>query len=165
METYNEFCRSILDVCRNQVTTLWNNQTFTFSAQNGSWDDCWTGRMGIPLTHFEDRWRALEVVPYTGPAGDKLAADTHPSNEAFVRNIGESKTAGHLTFVDEMTKSICQRRGTLRNAVEGKLDAEELEEVIGLICFRWELGLLADYMVEAFGLPKLGDEICILWDS
>jgi hypothetical protein len=189
-ETYNEFCRSILDVCRNQVTTLWDNQTFTFSAQNDSWDDSWTGRTGIPLTHFEDRWRALEVVPYTGPAGDKLAVDTHPSNEAFVRNIGESKTAGHLAFVDEMTKSICQRRvclmaqlylqtcpgdenrgwgplvqGRLRKAVEGKLDAEELEEVIGLICFRWELGLLADYMVEAFGLPKPGDEICILWDS
>ncbi|KAI8717687.1 hypothetical protein NCS52_00845200 [Fusarium sp. LHS14.1] len=68
------------------------------------------GDWGVPLTHFEDRWRALKVVPYAGPTGDKLAGDPHTGNEAFIGSIGESKTVGHLAFVNEMTKSICERR-------------------------------------------------------
>ena len=33
-ETYNEFCRSILQVCKTRMTSLWDGHTFTFSAQN-----------------------------------------------------------------------------------------------------------------------------------
>ncbi|KAL2682495.1 hypothetical protein Neosp_006947 [[Neocosmospora] mangrovei] len=144
-ETYNEFRQSILDVCSN------------------------------------------------GPFEGRLNADIHPHSEAFVRvpELSElAKVSGGTFFIDENTGKICQKRmssmaqlfrqtcpgdwnsgwgplaqGMLGRAIEGKLDADELEEVPGMIRFRWESGLLADYMVEAFGLPKPGGEICILWNS
>ncbi|EEU39196.1 uncharacterized protein NECHADRAFT_81941 [Fusarium vanettenii 77-13-4] len=145
IETYNELCQSILDVCKN------------------------------------------------GPFEERLNADTHPSSEAFVRvpELSElAKISGGTFFIDENTGNICRNRvssmahlflqtcpgdensgwgplvqGMLREAIERTPDADELEEIAGMIYFRWELGLLADYMVEAFGLPKPGGEICILWDS
>ncbi|RSL81348.1 hypothetical protein CEP51_005898 [Fusarium floridanum] len=144
-ETYDEFCRSILNVCKN------------------------------------------------GPFEERAIADTCPSNKAFIgapQLSGLMKISGGTFFIDEMTGSICQKRvspmaelslqtcpgdecsgwgpmvrNTLRSSTEKTLPQDELEEVAGLISFRWELGLLADYLVEIFGLPQPGGKICVLWNS
>jgi hypothetical protein len=48
-ESYNQFCRSILEVCGARVHRLWAEQQFTFSAQNDDWEYSWTARTGTPL--------------------------------------------------------------------------------------------------------------------
>ncbi|EEU37803.1 uncharacterized protein NECHADRAFT_88238 [Fusarium vanettenii 77-13-4] len=181
-ETYNEFCRSILEVCKTRVTSAWDSHTFTFSAQNDSWDHSWTGRTGIPLTNFETRWDALEIIP---PVTE---ADATAQNSMITRTVGPSST--EPSIVDEMTRSIRQKHvssmaglflktcpgdenrgwgplvhGMLSRAADGALPSNELEEIAGMICFRWESALIADYLVETFNLPKPGGQICILWDS
>ncbi|RSM11489.1 hypothetical protein CEP52_003017 [Fusarium oligoseptatum] len=157
-ETYNEFCQSILEVCETRVTSLWNGRTFTFN-----------------------RWDALEIIP---PATEN-ATDKKPE---AVRTAEPSSTGD--SFIDEMTRSIHQKdvpsmarlflqtcpgdenrgwgplaHGMLSRALEDDLPLDELEEVAGMICFRWESPLIADYLVETFNLPKPKGQIYILWDS
>ncbi|RMJ11955.1 hypothetical protein CDV36_008400 [Fusarium kuroshium] len=130
-ETYDEFCRSILNVCRN------------------------------------------------GPFEESSIADTCPSNEAFV-GAPELSKLSRVTeaafFIDETTGLTCQKRVSPMAELflqtcpgdecsEKNLPQDDLEEVAGLISFRWELGLLADYLVEIFGLPQPGGKICVLWNS
>ncbi|KAJ3542758.1 hypothetical protein NM208_g3929 [Fusarium decemcellulare] len=186
--TYNTLCQSILNVCRDRVTRLWQFQTFTFSAQHDAWAHSWTGRTGIPLSHFEERWKALETVPYTGSYQNKSDMDPDPSNPAFQGSAGPSMTAGELT--DEMTALMVRNRvskmvdlflqtcpgdwdsgfgpltrSELQSAVKGGSE-QELNKASGCICFRWELGLYADQLVEEFALPRPGGaEMCVLWDS
>lgn len=171
-ETYNEFCRSILEICKTRVTSTWDGHTFTFSAQNDL----------IPLTDFENHWDALEIIP---PVTE---ADATAQNSTPTRTAGPSSTGSSI--VDEMTRSIRQNHvslmarlflktcpgdenrgwgpmthGMLSGAAQGGLPLDELEEVAGMICFRLEAALIADYLVETFNLPKPGGQICILWDS
>ncbi|RSM15962.1 hypothetical protein CEP52_000423 [Fusarium oligoseptatum] len=185
--TYNAFCQHILDVCRDQVTRHWSQQFFTFSAQNDNWDHSWTGRTGIPLAHFERRWNSLETVPYTGSAEQKLNLDPDPGNPSFKGLDEPAKTAGET--IEQMTRSIVQNRvshmaglflqtcpgdwcagwgpsmrGRLENAIEKELPMKELNDISATICFRWELALYADHLVEVFELPVPEGQICILWD-
>ncbi|KAF7561357.1 hypothetical protein G7046_g2789 [Stylonectria norvegica] len=188
-ETYNAFCRSILDVCRDQMTRLWSYQQFTFRAQDDQWGYSWTGRTGIPVARFEQRWKALKSVPYEGPAEDKLMMDPHPSNPTFQGSAGPSKTGG-ASVVDEMTRSICQHRvetmarlflqtcpddwdkgwgpltrGIIEQAMNGNASHDVLCEVSAIIRFRWEYALLTDAMVQQFRLPLPDNKICVLWHS
>ncbi|KAL2682437.1 hypothetical protein Neosp_006888 [[Neocosmospora] mangrovei] len=185
--TYNSFCQHILDVCRDRVTRHWSDQYFTFSAQNDNWDHSWTGRTGIPLAHFESRWNSLEIVPYTGCAVTKSTLDTDPGNPYWKGDDEPAKTAGGT--IDEMTRNIAQNRvssmaglflqtcpgdwcagwgpslcGRLEGAIEKELPMKELDEISATICFRWELALYADHLVEKFGLSAPDGQICILWD-
>ncbi|KAJ9191770.1 hypothetical protein DTO166G4_7156 [Paecilomyces variotii] len=83
-ESYNQFCRSILEVCGERVHRLWADQEFTFSAQDDDWEYSWTARTGIPLARFEERWNSLHKVTYTPPMGQSHPlVDPNPRNPAF----------------------------------------------------------------------------------
>ncbi|KAF3060565.1 hypothetical protein CFAM422_011135 [Trichoderma lentiforme] len=188
--TYNAFCQSILDTCRDKVHRLWREQGFTFSAQGDEWEHSWTGRSGIPLTHFEQRWNALAVYPYTGSLKRKLDMDPDPSNPSF-QYKGSTRTGGK-ELIDELGEAIHQNRvvdmarlflqtcpgdenrgwyhltnGVLENAARGLPDDEELVPWItaDMIRFRWEMSLLCDHIVSFFGLRAPNGLICLLWDD
>lgn len=79
---YDAFRQSVLDACQNTATRLSSSsfQHFTFSAQNDDWEYSWTGRTGIPLAHFEERWKRLKAYPYTGSEEVRSLQNTDPQN-------------------------------------------------------------------------------------
>ncbi|CAM1507528.1 Fc.00g071690.m01.CDS01 [Cosmosporella sp. VM-42] len=190
--TYNAFCQSILNTCRDEVHRLWYEQQFTFSAQDDAWDYSWPGRTGIPLGYFEQRWNALPTFPYDGSSDSsqtKLHLDPDPNNPYFKGDVGPSRIGG-AEIMDQMTRSICQNRvthmarlllqtcpgdwnkgwgpcwgGTLRKTVAGEEISDDDWDMGEAIRFQWELALLADHIVQLFGLPVPNQQTCIMWDS
>lgn len=65
----------------------------------------------------------------------------------------------------------CQSTAALGNILqifyeEGYSDTKEpmASAITSIIRYRWEMGLLADRIVNIFGLPVPGNSMCILWD-
>ncbi|KAH8681682.1 hypothetical protein BX600DRAFT_447129 [Xylariales sp. PMI_506] len=83
--TYHAFCQSIMDICGEQIHRLCDEQRFTFSAQDDAWNYSWTGRSGIPLARFEERWTQLPTVEYSPsvPGQPHPAIDPSPLNPLF----------------------------------------------------------------------------------
>ncbi|KAJ5999803.1 hypothetical protein N7481_000212 [Penicillium waksmanii] len=190
--TYNAFCQSVLDTCQNSVTRLWEFQHFSFSAQNDDWEYSWTGRTGIPLAHFRERWDRLKSYPYTGRANLRDERNTDPQNPNFTTPVpsqtGGVQAANDQNIVDTMTDHMahgrlkemarifhgtCPGDWTLSDHVslssglfrfyELGLDTEDAGMFEATIRFRWEAALLADYVVETFRLPVPRNDICIMW--
>ncbi|KAJ5530828.1 hypothetical protein N7527_004221 [Penicillium freii] len=191
--SYNSFCQSILDTCQNSVTRLGDMQCFTFSAQDDRWEYSWTGRTGIPLAHFERRWKQMKSYPYTRPEDIRLLRNQAPGNATFTvsdpNKTGGVRTATDGEIIENMTALIAQRRikemamifhatcpgdwthgrevawgGTLFGFYQLGIFPESEAEIYSTIRFRWEMALLADFVVAMFELPKPRNEICILWD-
>lgn len=190
-QTYNAFCSSVNEICQTRVSRLFDRFSFTFSAQNNEWDHSWIGRSGIPLVDFKARWDRLASVPFAGCLKKKNDMDTDPDNPAFKGRPGECLVGGRV-LVEKMTTSISKRDvpmmakcylqtcpgdwdtgcglpmyrpmmlATERNWAESLYDESE---TFDLIAERWNLALLADYIVETFHLARPQNRICILWDS
>ncbi|KAJ5710637.1 hypothetical protein N7488_004793 [Penicillium malachiteum] len=185
--TYNEFCHSIWGVCEHRITRLWEFQHFTFSAQDDSWEYSWCGRTGIPLKHFEDRWNQLPSYPYQGPTDVQASRNVNPSNPAFTGE-DSAKTGGVQDLVHEMTSSIAHGRiramvecfrqtcpgdwesgwqpslaGRMRSYCEHLGHEDDALEFASTIRFRWEMGLLTDFLVQRFSLPIPDNQMCIMW--
>lgn len=114
--TYNSFCQSIVDHCRDGVHRLWDQQYFTFSAQDDQWDWTWDGRTGILLHYFRDRWNQLENVSYSGDLETKTASDPHPSNTEVSPAWLSSQTGGvtrQTRLRHSMTDSMINNRVTM----------------------------------------------------
>ncbi|KAK3938389.1 hypothetical protein QBC46DRAFT_460248 [Diplogelasinospora grovesii] len=202
-ESYNQFCRSILEVCGARVHRMWEDQKFTFSAQNDDWEFSWTGRTGIPLARFEERWNLLPDFPYIStPGKSHPAVDPDPNNPFFAPTPVTSLTGGVIErrmsvaqdedrFGLENTESIQRRavemarlllqtcpgdwtqgrtvalRGRLEYFVGGNQGDREYgltaEEVLSIVQFRWSMGLLADCIINIFGLPRPMNTTCMFW--
>ncbi|CAG8417283.1 unnamed protein product [Penicillium salamii] len=191
--SYNSFCQSILDTCQNSVTRLGDKQYFTFSAQDDKWDYSWTGRTGIPLAHFERRWKQLKGYPYTGPEDMRLLRNQDPGNATFTvsdpNQTGGVRTATDVEILENMTGLIAQHKtkemammfhatcpgdwtqgrevawgGTLLGFYRFDEFLEDEAEIYSTIRFRWEMALLADFLVALYELPIPRNEMCILWD-
>lgn len=188
-QTYNAFCHSIWEVCEHRVTRLWSEQEFGFSAQGDGWDLSWTGQTGDPLADFKRRWEQLASNPYTGPADIRDLRNTHRDNPTF-READPASTGGVEEIVHQMTDNIVHGRikamgrifhqtcpgdwdrermvgfgGTLRAYYERDEFKERAPIFAATIHFRWEMALLADYVISVFGLPVPSKRICILWEE
>ena len=181
--TYNAFCNSIWDVLR-ATDRMWKYQTISFKAQNDEWEWSWLGRTGIPLADFEKRWEGLPVRK-SSIAAD--SSDPDDENAAVVCKTGGIQDEKKL--IDDLTASIAHHRaqemaalfvqtcpsdwcrgqnvgffGRLRKFAKGEEVEMDSDEVQKSICFRWETALLADRLLEMFGLPRPDDKMCALWD-
>ncbi|KAF3804146.1 hypothetical protein GCG54_00000495 [Colletotrichum gloeosporioides] len=191
-QTYNAFCHSVLNICATQVTTLHGNEAFTFSAQDDQWDWSWTRRTGIPLSHFQKRWDALPDVPFNTRnlllTHKKTYSDPDPRNASFSGSAGPSQTGGgdiSEEFVKNLTKNrtaamartfleTCPgdwdsgfgpiARGCLRAAANHQKVIDPDVDVAAMMAFRWEVSLLADYIVQHFNLKAPNGETCLMWD-
>ncbi|KAE8156643.1 hypothetical protein BDV40DRAFT_280537 [Aspergillus tamarii] len=190
--TYNAFCHEIWRTCANQINQLWTSQSFTFSAQDDQWEYSWTGRTGIPLMEFEQRWNRLVTYPYTGPENLRAERNPTPMNTDFTPGSSFNRTAGIGSaddLINTMTDNICHGRikamaflfrqtcpgdwnhgfevalgGTLRGYYEFDEFEDEASTIASTIRFRWEMGLLTDYIISTFKLPMPNNQICLLWD-
>ncbi|KAI2721018.1 hypothetical protein CBS147332_4258 [Penicillium roqueforti] len=112
--SYNSFCQSVLDTCQNSVTRLGNRQCFTFSAQDDRWEYSWTGRTGIPLAHFECRWKQMKPYPYTGPEDIRALRNQDPGNATFTvsdpNKVGGVHTTRDSEIIENITALIAQYR-------------------------------------------------------
>ncbi|EEY17465.1 conserved hypothetical protein [Verticillium alfalfae VaMs.102] len=192
--TYNTFCDSILTCCADRVHRLWYEQEFTFSAQNDHWGNSWTGRSGIPLGHFEQRWNKLPTVGYNGPSDVKALMDPHPGNPTYSASTDKTKTGVGAdteaeSLIGDLIESICHNRlkvmaalflqtcpgdwdsgwgpitrGGLWLAMEENPIHEPDFDPVAMITFRWELAQIADDLVRRFQLPVPAQQCCLLWD-
>ncbi|KAJ5813562.1 uncharacterized protein N7503_000312 [Penicillium pulvis] len=116
----------------------------------------------LSLEDFEQRWST--------PASHQL--DTSPEPE-IVSKMTEALAHGTLKETARIFHQTCPGDWTLDMNVafsatlrsyyehgEGKAQASMLAATIR---FRWEMGLLTDYLVSLFDLPMPCNEICILW--
>jgi len=74
-ESFNEFARSIYDTLLG-IDRFGDDHHISFSAQDDDWETSWTGRTGIPLHHFADRWDQLETRISTAEPGSLLDRST-----------------------------------------------------------------------------------------
>ncbi|KAJ5834808.1 hypothetical protein N7447_000834 [Penicillium robsamsonii] len=186
--SYNSFCHSVWSTCADRITRLGSSQNFQFGAQDDAWEYSWTGRTGIPLFHFRNRWDALTSYPYQEPSDIRDLRNPHPKNTTFLEQ-DPNKTASGNQVIDEMTGHMAHRRlkgmartfhqtcpgewdrgkevgfgGTLRGFYERDMFQEKAPMFEAAIRFRWEAALLADCILELFDLPAPGNEICIMWN-
>ena len=176
--TYNAFCRAIWRTCANNIHQLWECQSFRFSAQDDQWEYSWTGRTGIPLAEFEKRWSRLSTYPYGGPEYLRAERNPTPMNNEFMPSSSFNQTASiSHERVKEMARLFRQTcpgdwnhgqevslGGLLRGYYEFDEFKDEASTIVSTIRFRWEMGLLTDYIVDTFGLPVPNNQICLLWD-
>ncbi|KAB8218079.1 hypothetical protein BDV33DRAFT_232366 [Aspergillus novoparasiticus] len=190
--TYNAFCHEIWRTCATQINQLWTKQHFTFSAQDDQWEYSWTGRTGIPLAEFEQRWNRLVTYPYTGPENLRAERSPAPTNNGFIPGSSFNQRAGIGSaddLINAMTDNICHGRIKemaflfrqtcpgdwthgqevgLGRMLRGYYEFDEFEDrvstIVSTIRFRWEMGLLTDYIVDMFKLPMPNNQICLLWD-
>lgn len=66
-QTYNDFCKSIVDILKEEITRRPEEHVFHFAAQDDEWAQCWMARTGMPLAHFEQRWADLPLYGCTQP--------------------------------------------------------------------------------------------------
>ncbi|CAG8892624.1 unnamed protein product [Penicillium egyptiacum] len=107
--SYNSFCDSVWSTCEDRITRLWSFQHFRFCAQDDAWEYSWTGRTGIPLSHFRNRWDGLNSYPYQGPSDIRDLRNPHPKNTTFLEQ-DPNKTASGNQVIDEMTGHIAHGR-------------------------------------------------------
>ncbi|KAK1982350.1 hypothetical protein LZ30DRAFT_590774, partial [Colletotrichum cereale] len=98
--TFNAYTRSIIDICRSDVTGFWEKQNFTFSAQESQddeWEGAWFGQtgisLGIPLGYFKGRRNQLVDA---GDSTQKLNLDPRPSNTCETVTAQPGPTGGAL---------------------------------------------------------------------
>jgi hypothetical protein len=191
-ETYNQFCRSIVETCKTRIHRLWDKQYFTFSAQDDLWGDSWTGRKGIPLINFEARWNRLPAIHFElQPGQPYLLTDPDPRNCEFDSTVPTDSLTGGLQdeYFDKDCGSLRQRAEAMARlllqtcphnwtrgweaGLSGRLSAfaegEIIEDftalhVMSVVQFRWDMAGLADKMVSDLGLPKPGNNTCVWWD-
>ncbi|KAF4976147.1 hypothetical protein FZEAL_7166 [Fusarium zealandicum] len=194
IDTYNTFCRSILDSCANSVTRLAHKETFTFSAQSDQWDLPWTQRTGVPLQFFRLRWEALETVSFHATHPEMMLSDPSPRNPAWSGEAGVSRSGGDRIenegrmedeFISRQVQSevagmaeiflqTCPGdwdsgwghtvRYALESYIEGNVKACQDIDVAAMMSFRWELAHEADRIVQDFGLPVPSNQSCIMWN-
>lgn len=182
--TYNAFCRSILDVCGM------SEHGFSFNAQDDPWDYPSTGRPGVSLAHFQQRWQALLSIPHTEPTQVHLEKDSSPLEVTCPTDPQPLQTGSASVLDDDMAKLIrdnqvaqmaamfletCPNDWTrgwgpgfytkLKRASNKEDTLDEDIDVAAAIQFRWELGLLADQIVEMFKLPAPNSQRCLWWDD
>lgn len=192
--SYNSFCQSVLDTCQNSVTRLCcDKQFFTFSAQDDRWEYSWTGRTGIPLAHFERRCKQKMPYPYTVPEDIRLHRNQFPGNATFTvsdpNEVGGVRTATDGEIFENMTALIAQHKvkemammfhatcpgdwthgrevawgGLLFEFYQLGEEPESEAEIFSTILFRWEMALLADFLVGMYELPIPRNKMCIMWD-
>lgn len=103
-ESFNEFARSIYDTLLD-LDRFGDKHDIRFSAQDDDWGASWTGRTGIPLRTFADRWDQLETKVSTAEPGSQLdrstrftgsgtSADTSLSLQEF-RSLSPGRLGSH----------------------------------------------------------------------
>ncbi|OBR09835.1 hypothetical protein CH63R_05527 [Colletotrichum higginsianum IMI 349063] len=179
-EAYQSFCHSVLDVGSGHSRYFAHLTSLTFDALNGQWDRSWNQWSGIPLVYFKERWNSLVTVQshFKTPETDHLKMlpeNLDPSNPPFSESAAVPRMAGHVEVIrSELMRDQTDKknsgwgpltRGCLRAFIKGNKAPDPDIDVAAMMAFRWEVSLLADYMVRYFNLAAPNNEPCIMWDS
>ncbi|CAG8304815.1 unnamed protein product [Penicillium salamii] len=153
----------------------------------------WTGRIGIPLAHFERRWKQMKFYPYTRPEDMRLLRNQDLRNATFTTSdpnqVGEVRTATDVEIIENMIGLIAKHKikemammfyatcpgdwtqgrevgwgGTLFRLYRFDEFLRDEAKIYSTIRFRWEMALLVDFLIAIYELPIPRNEMCILWD-
>ncbi|KAJ6003172.1 hypothetical protein N7451_005719 [Penicillium sp. IBT 35674x] len=115
----------------------------------------------ISLDDFEQRWITPASYADTGAEPEIVSKMT----EALAHGtLKETARIFHQTCPGDWTLDMNVAFGAkLRSYYEHDEGKEQAPILAATIRFRWEMGLLTDYLVSLFDLPMPCNEICILW--
>lgn len=163
--TYATFCRSVFESCSTQVTCPWELQRISFSAQGGT----------SSAEARQDRGQHPDNPIFQGKGQDSTRVTGGVDTDPIITQITQSIAQKQIRVLAGLFLETCPRdwsqgqgvafHGLLRGYVRGDTeDVAREEEVAAAIQYRWEVALLADYMVLKFSLPVPNRQMCILWD-
>ncbi|KAI2615061.1 hypothetical protein GGR54DRAFT_613901 [Hypoxylon sp. NC1633] len=170
-ETYNEFCRTIQDILGAGGFSRILGNELRFSAQNDEWRYPWTGRSGIPLTYFSERWGKLTSYPPKLSQGvsNSLTRSVDDCIDEMTRKTIHSRVYGMAELFYQLCPGDWNRgwnvaiAGDLNNFLHGKPLAPSAYEIADIIFFRWDACLHVDRFVDHHGLHRPNNEICVMW--
>ncbi|KAJ6095276.1 hypothetical protein N7486_006022 [Penicillium sp. IBT 16267x] len=115
----------------------------------------------ISLEDFERCWSTYASHPDTGPEPKIVTKMTEALADGTLKDMAR---IFHQTCPEDWTLGMNEAFGAkLRAYYERDECKEQAPMLAATIRFRWEMGLLTDYLVGVFGLPLPRDEICVLW--
>lgn len=189
VETYNSFCRSILDICKGKLHRMADDQGFCFSAQDDQWSWPWIKRTGTPLPQLQSRWDALETVKFSGDEAQRLFGDPDDSNDwapsSQTSDPEVQKRMEDLVYqqrVPPLAKLLLETCPRDWSRGWGNRDRHYLEllatgvpipsekntysnaDPMEFIRYRLEAAAMADRIVSLFQLPVPFGESCIVCD-
>ncbi|KAJ5657419.1 uncharacterized protein N7484_001068 [Penicillium longicatenatum] len=115
----------------------------------------------VSLEDFERRWGTHEFHTDTRPEPEIVTKMTEALAHGTLKDMAR---IFHQTCPGDwdldMNVALGEKLQAYYERNEGKEHAPMLAATIR---FRWEMGLLADYLVSLFGLPIPCNEVCALW--
>lgn len=116
----------------------------------------------VPLEDFERRWSTSASHPDPGPESEiitKMAEALAHGTLKDMARIFHQTCPGDWSLGDNVVFGV-----RLRSFYEHEEGKEHAPMLAATIQFRWEMGLLTDYLISLFGLPMPCNKICALWD-
>ncbi|TAQ85596.1 hypothetical protein B7494_g6083 [Chlorociboria aeruginascens] len=92
--------KQIIDECKAQCGTLWDNHSFSFAAQDDFWAKTWGSRTGLPILDYKQRWQSLPEAPLATvmyPATGPLAGSAMSRSPGALYNIVRIKAMKYMS--------------------------------------------------------------------
>ncbi|KAI1158548.1 hypothetical protein F5B18DRAFT_667831 [Nemania serpens] len=177
--TYNAFCQAVWDSFW-QLTRLHDEHTFGFGAKQDYWDRSKSGLTSIHVADYEERWIGSRIFRYQGLDAQKApAAATGGAagifDEEIIGQVQEMArifrekacpddwNGGWNVAYGSLLQSCAE--GERPNTVPNPEDWIDEIDVMASIKFRWEMGLLAEFIIMKWQLPVPKGEACLFWNS
>ena len=169
-EAYEELEDCVFEKLLQNVDRQGFSHDLTFSAQDDAWEMHWSGRTGIPLANFKNRWDELPHWPADGTSwsGERKTSGLNglPPEAIFnkVTNLGqqywESYQDNDCTGPDgalhQLLYMIASRQET---------NPEQLEHAYQQIRYRMEQMSTADSYLISMNVPPPRDLQCCEYDT
>ena len=192
-ETYHELARTIHHTLLTRVDRFGDDHDIHFSAQDDDWEASWTGRSGIPLRAFAERWNQLVTRPSTmAPSSlnrDPTAAGATGAVSSFSPSIPKPMHIGKLgslfggttqtqrRYVKHLAKQFLQTcpgiwtlgygpnlHGTLVRFIEGPdNEFENTAEILCLLEYRFSMMKYAELLLLEVMVPPPMGQRCHEW--
>ena len=192
-ETYNEFARTIHNTLLTRVDRFGDRHEIHFSAQDDDWEASWTGRTGIPLQAFAERWDQLATRPSTMASSSLNREPTAPGVTGGVMSFSLSEAEpiyrGRLgslfggtvrtqrRYVKGLAKQFLQMcpgiwtlgygpklHGTLQKFIKGpEKEFANTAEILCLLEYRFSMIKYAELLLAEVAVPTPMGQRCHEW--
>jgi len=192
-ETYNEFARTIHHTLLTRVDRFGDRHEIHFSAQDDDWEASWTGRTGIPLQAFAERWdqlatRTSTMAPsshnrdptaagVTGGVSSLSLSEADPIHRGRLGSAFGGTVRTQKRYVKSLAKQFLQicpgiwtlgygpkLHGTLQKFIKGP-DKEfaNTAEILCLLEYRFSMIMYAELLLAEATVPTPTGQRCHEW--
>jgi hypothetical protein len=192
-ETYNDFAHTIHHTLLTRVDRFGDQHEIHFSAQDDDWEASWTGRTGIPLQAFAERWDQLVTRPstmapsslnrdptatvVTGGVSSLSLSEADPIHRGRLGSLFGGTARTQRRYVKRLAKQFLQTcpgiwtlgygpklHGTLQKFIKGP-DKEfaNTAEILRLLEYRFSMIKYAELLLAEVTVPTPTSQRCHEW--